>query len=115
MKYDSLQTFMLSVIELKLDLCSMFAWQNHSKDQRKVPQCTDLLDFIDLHAEALENIAQEGNRKHDSKKSDVNLYMVNIQTSCVACNANINYIKVGIFAPCLTTGKSRVLTRMLYG
>ena len=76
---------MSSVIELKIDWSFMFAWQNHSKDQREVPLYTDLLEFIDLHARASENIAQEGDRKHDSKKSTVNLNVVDVQDSCVAC------------------------------
>ena len=86
MKYDSLESFVSSVIELKLDRSSMFAWQNHSKDQREVPSYTDVLAFIDLRARASENIARDDDRKHDSgKKSTVNLYVVNIHDSCVAC------------------------------
>ena len=37
MKCDSLETFISSLFQLKLDLSSMFAWPNHSKDQREVP------------------------------------------------------------------------------
>ena len=88
MKYKLLETFVSSVIELKLDQSSMFAWQNHSKDQKEIPSYTELLEFIDLCACTLENTAQEGDWKSDSgKKSAVNLYMVNIHDSCVACNA----------------------------
>ena len=43
MKCDSLETFVSSLVELKLDRSSMFARQNHSKDQREVPSYTDLL------------------------------------------------------------------------
>ena len=88
MKYGSLETFVSSVIELKLDRSSMFVWQNRNKNQREVPSYTDLLEFIDMCARALENIAREGNWKHnDSKKSAVNLYVVDVQNSCVACKA----------------------------
>ena len=48
---------------------------------------TNLLEFIDLHTWASENIAQEGNWKLDSKKSAANLYVVDVQDSCVACKA----------------------------
>ena len=51
MKYDSLETFFSSLIELKLDRSSMFAWQSHSKDQREVPSYTNLLQFIDFLVE----------------------------------------------------------------
>ena len=47
----------------------------------------DLLKFIDLRARVSENNAPGGNRKHDSKKYTVNSFVVNIQVSCVACNA----------------------------
>ena len=47
-KYDSLETLVPSVIELKLDQSFMFAWQNHSMEQREVPSYTDLLDFTYL-------------------------------------------------------------------
>ena len=85
MAYDSLETFVSSVIELKLDWSSMFAWQNHSKDQRDVPSYTTLLEFSDLLARAPENIAQGGDWKNDcSKKSAVNSYVVDVQNSRVA-------------------------------
>ena len=60
MKCDSLETFLLSVIELKLDRSLMFAWQNHSNDQKQVPSYMELLEFIDLHARASGSIAREG-------------------------------------------------------
>ena len=64
---------MTLVIELKLDRSSMFAWQNHSKDQMEVPSYTDLLEFINLRTRAWESIAQEGDWKRDGgKKSAVN-------------------------------------------
>ena len=87
-EYNSLETFVSSIIELKLARSFMFAWQNHSKDQREVPSCTDLLEFVDLHTRTSENTAREGNWKRDSGKiSAFNLCVVNIQDSCVACNA----------------------------
>ena len=63
MNYALLKSFVLSVIALKLDWSSMFAWQNHSKDQRELPSYTDLLDFIDCLARASENIARNGNQE----------------------------------------------------
>ena len=88
MKCDSLETSVSLLVQLKLDWSSMFVWQNYSKDLREVHSYTDLLDFIDLLTHASENIVQEGDRKRNSgKKSNVNLNVVNIQNSCVGCNA----------------------------
>ena len=87
MKCDTLETFVSSLLELKLDRSSMFAWQNHSKDQKEVPPYTHLLEFIDLRARASENITLEVDRKYDSKKSAVRSYVADVQETCVACKA----------------------------
>ena len=80
MKYNSLETFMSLVIELKFDQSLILAWQNHSKDQKGVPSYTKVLEFIDLRTRASENVLQDGDWKRDSgKKSSVNSYVVNIQ------------------------------------
>ena len=77
-EHDSLETFVSLVIELKLDRSSMFALQNHNKDQMEVPSYNNLLDFIDLQAWASDNIAREGDRKHDSNKPSVNSYTADV-------------------------------------
>ena len=43
-----------SVTELKLDTTTMFKWQKHSKDTTNVPHYQDLLEFINLRAQASE-------------------------------------------------------------
>ena len=48
-----------------------------------MPAYTDLQEFICLRARASQSIEQDGDRKHDSKKSAVNWYVVDIQDSCV--------------------------------
>ena len=70
MKYDSLESFVSSGLELKLDRSSMFAWQNHSKDQREVSSYTDLLDFIDLLARCMGSIPV-----YDIESLKLNVYM----------------------------------------
>ena len=47
-------TFITSVIELKLHSDTMFEWQKHTQMKTDVPPYKDLLDFIDLRAQASE-------------------------------------------------------------
>ena len=46
--------FITSVVELKLDTTTMFEWQKHSQDTTNVPHYQDLLEFINLRAQASE-------------------------------------------------------------
>ena len=51
-------TFITSIIELKLDVDTMFKWQKHTQTMTDVPPYKDLLDFIDLRAQASETSLQ---------------------------------------------------------
>ncbi len=42
------------MIELKLDVDTLFEWQKHSQTATNVPHYQELLDFIDMRAQALE-------------------------------------------------------------
>ena len=46
--------FITSMIELKLDVDTLFEWQKHSQAEADVPHYQELLDFIDLRAQASE-------------------------------------------------------------
>ena len=46
--------FITSMIELKLDVDTLFEWQKHSQANMDIPHFHDLLDFIDLWAQASE-------------------------------------------------------------
>ena len=46
----SLEAFVTSVIETKLDQTSMFAWQDYSHESRQVPHYEELLEFLDRPA-----------------------------------------------------------------
>ena len=46
--------FITSVIELKLDTTTMFEWQKHSQAATSVPHYQELLNFINLRAQASE-------------------------------------------------------------
>lgn len=52
-----------SVLELKLDQTTMFEWQKHSMSSTEVPYYRDLLEFLNLRAQASESSAAEGGSK----------------------------------------------------
>ena len=56
---NSLEAFVTSVIESKLDQASMFSWQDYSHQSRGVPPYESLLEFLDWHARATENTLRE--------------------------------------------------------
>ena len=49
-------SFITSVLELKLDQDTMFEWQKHSHESTTVPHYSELLDFINLRAQASESL-----------------------------------------------------------
>ena len=53
-EHDLPGTFITSIIELKLDTDTMFEWQKHTQTKTDVPPYQDLLNFIDLRAQASE-------------------------------------------------------------
>ena len=53
--FEPLSQFITSVIQLKLDLDTMFEWQKHTQDTAVVPHHQQLLEFIDLCARASES------------------------------------------------------------
>ena len=61
--------FITSVLELKLDTTTMFEWQKHSQDATSVPHYQDLLDIMNLHAQASETSSPE-NRKQQRVRSE---------------------------------------------
>ena len=54
MEYSSWSHLMTSIIELKLDQETLFEWERHTQGKKKVPDPRDLLDFLDLRAQACE-------------------------------------------------------------
>ena len=66
MGYDP---FITSALELKLDPNTMFEWQKHSQKSTEVPHFQELLEFLDLRAQASESsLTEVGHKKirHDS-------------------------------------------------
>ena len=59
MDYEPSGPFITSILELKLDTTMMFEWQKHSQSSTEVSHYQDLLDFIDLRAQASETSTTE--------------------------------------------------------
>ena len=58
MKSEPDSLFVTSVIELKLDADTLFKWSKHSQDMtEEVPHYQNILEFIDLQAQASETLS----------------------------------------------------------
>ena len=81
--------FVTSVIELKFDVDTMFEWQRHSQDKTEVPSYTEILEFLDLRAQASETSLSSS--KKPPRKSDhpVTTFTANSHSSgnCILCNS----------------------------
>ena len=76
MGYEPSGPFITSALELKLDDTTMFEWQKHSQSSSSVPHFQDLLDFLNLRAQATESNLPDRSAKrprpethHDRKKT----------------------------------------------
>lgn len=64
MKSEPDPSFVTSIIELKLDQTTLFEWQKHSQEKvEEIPHYQDILDFIDLRAQASESLAGASKRQ----------------------------------------------------
>lgn len=89
---NSLEAFVTSIIETKLDRTSMFAWQDYSHESRQVPSYEKLLEFLDRRAQATENTVRESERKRsgtapERKISSKLSYATNVEETCIACKS----------------------------
>ena len=78
-----------SVIELKLDVNTMFEWQRHTQDSTEVPHYQKLLEFINLRVQASEApvSTHKGPKNHSSAKH-IASFTANADetaTNCVLC------------------------------
>ena len=86
-----------SALELKLDETTMFEWQKHSQSSTSVPHFQDLLDFLNLRAQAIEsNLPNRSAKKsrpenhHDKGRSGfISSHACRIDTrTCLVCGAD---------------------------
>ena len=94
MKTEPDPSFVTSIIELKLDQTTLFEWQKHSQSTvNEVPHYQDILEFLDLRAQASETLSTPSKRHaaaSPSKKSGkvaahVALNSDSGRTRCVIC------------------------------
>ncbi len=99
MGHEPLGAFFISLLELKLDSSTMFEWQKHTQDQVGSPHYDELLEFLNLRAQAAEtNTPYQTRRPKDDHKLGGNtlrnkrVLSYTVATSnkslsaCVACN-----------------------------
>ena len=63
MGHDPSGPFLMSTIELKLDQYMMSKWQKYSQKSTTVPDYRDILEFLNLRAQASESTVLDSNQK----------------------------------------------------
>ena len=71
MKSDPDGSFVTSIVELKLDADTMFEWQKYSQDKAEVPHYQEILNFIDLRAQASETSLPASSKRYMKGDSPV--------------------------------------------
>ena len=59
MDHEPSKTFHTSLLQLKLDQTTHFEWQKYNQSEACVALYTDLLEFINLQAQATETLTRE--------------------------------------------------------
>ena len=82
--------FITSMIELKLDVDTLFEWQKHSQAKVDVPHYQELLDFIDLRAQASETSCATPKRQTQLSRKPHSIVTSfatssHIDDTCVVC------------------------------
>ena len=89
MDYEPSGPFITSILELKLDVNTIFKWQKHSQDSTDVPHYQKLLEFINLRAQASETpTSGQRGTKNSSSAKPVASFAANadeIGTNCILC------------------------------
>ena len=82
-------SFITSVLELKLDQDTMFEWQKHSHESTTVPHYSELLDFINLRAQASESLPSS--KKSNPPNKPIASFAANASDTspnCVLCKTD---------------------------
>lgn len=77
MRYEPSGPFITSVLELKLDVNTMFEWQKCSQATPEVPHYTELLEFINTRGQASEFSVSDHHKK--LSKNEVRSYKESIR------------------------------------
>ena len=79
--------FITSMTELKLDMETLFKWQNHSQTSVDLPHYDELLSFIDLRTQALETSCPT-RKKPSSKVASFATNTSATSNNCVVCKTD---------------------------
>ena len=77
--------FITSMIELKLDVDTLFEWQKHSQSTTDVPHFEKLLEFIDLRAQASETSCATHKKKPPNRVTSFAASTNSFGNNCVVC------------------------------
>ena len=80
--HEPSQAFITSLLEMKLDSTTMFEWQRHSQEHTDVPDYQELLDFLNLRAQASEAAPE---KKRAAKPIHSLVFHTQQPDSCIAC------------------------------
>ena len=85
-------SFVTSILELKLDEMTLFEWQKHSQEKvEEVPHYQEILDFIDLWAQALESLADPSRKQNSTSGKIASFAAANCEfggrSHCVVCTS----------------------------
>ena len=69
MDYEPPGPFVTSILELKLDVNTMFEWQKHSQSSADVPHYKELLEFVNLRAQASETSTSDHGKRSTKSES----------------------------------------------
>ena len=103
--HEPSSAFITSTLELKLDVTTMFEWQKHSQSSTDVPPYQELLEFLDLRAQASEAATSEPTKKVYTSKNDSRPATFRSKPlascaaaadtttgNCILCKSNTHYI-----------------------
>ena len=121
MEYEPSGQFITSILELKRDPNSMFEWQRYSQKHSDVPHYQELLEFLNLRAQASESSTSNQQRsrymrndQHSSRKGTfANKPVTSYAVSAIEQTSNSNCaICKGEKHPLYSCPKFRALCRL---
>ena len=80
--HEPSQAFITSLLEMKLDSVTMFEWQRHTQEHNDVPDYQELLDFLNLRAQAAEASTE---KKRVSKPINSMVTSTSSNENCISC------------------------------
>ena len=92
MGHEPSKTFLTSLLQLKLDQTTRFEWQRHNQSEVDVASYTNLLDFLDLRAQATQTLTpDQTQQKRTHKGNPIHQSRQPHQHASFTAGANSNY------------------------